>query len=522
MQSSKLIIEESLRPRIEALLPNNNDSNISTGLILAQLASDSSYWVMGLVPTPLKDESPNDDDEEEGEGNDEAKTKQTKSKKKGKNKSDELDEAWIAKHALEVGKMLTGGIHVAGVYIFDNSSTKRDDASICGVLEVIATNLPVHLQPTLLEDKAAISSWIGLRYDWKTSKCTAKVFSSHNNEELDYASGCTADIKYESFISKFQTLVCKYPINLEINLVRSKQTIEQQLKESISQTATHIMNSIPVVNGRAVLQNHSDLVSTLGVAATHDVDICSTWVTPAKRRVAQELPVVAQLRVNIQISGVAFALPKESLSFATQALKKDVVASLNCRIELLAKELLWKQDLLDTLQRSSETQPDEIFNLFQLSCSSELRYKDTMWMLPNRVLVPFSGPVCLCDYIFPYETKMDAIDRYSALLSLPTPDTPDDWLIVLESTTAAVGDLDQPALVSTPQKVLKRRHPHHEHHHEPHHDPPQHSAPHLERRTSVPKIEAGPHRSKLTAMFFPLLIVLCLYTAFLVYLGLSE
>jgi len=44
-------------------------------------------------------------------------------------------------------------------------------------------------------------------------------------------------------------------------------------------------------------------------------------ITPtAKRKMAHELPIVAQMRINIQISGVSFALPNESLVFATHVL----------------------------------------------------------------------------------------------------------------------------------------------------------------------------------------------------------
>jgi len=105
-QHRKLIIEESLRPRLEALLPNNNDLAVSTGLLLAQIGSDSSLWLLGLIPTPLKDESPNEEDEDGREGEDGDEGAKVKQAKKGKNKKakevEELDEAWITKHALEV------------------------------------------------------------------------------------------------------------------------------------------------------------------------------------------------------------------------------------------------------------------------------------------------------------------------------------------------------------------------------------------------------------------------------------
>merc|ERR1711993_173360 len=88
------------------------------GLIIGQFTMQKDFIIhLARTPDPVEDEA----EIESCQGNEKIPPKQEAKKIKKQqmlSSTDDINEKWISEHARQVNRMLPGGIHIIGIYIF--------------------------------------------------------------------------------------------------------------------------------------------------------------------------------------------------------------------------------------------------------------------------------------------------------------------------------------------------------------------------------------------------------------------
>jgi hypothetical protein len=104
---------------------------------------------------------------------------------------------------------------------------------------------------------------------------------------------------------------------------------------------------------------------------------------------------IGYVNVSGKIHGATSVTSRNTMNFAIAQLKKDIIASISNRYELLCEELIRKST--DTLEKKVLSQSEKLHLPYRYFSSSELTY---------------------CDYAFAEESAQDVKQRFSALLGI--------------------------------------------------------------------------------------------------------
>ncbi|XP_038063585.1 protein odr-4 homolog [Patiria miniata] len=357
------------------------------GLIVGHCTSQKDFAVC-LVPSP-KEEA------EDGETD-----KQTT--------LEGVSEHWIAEHARQVTRMLPGGLGVMGVFaLAPPDAMKSAQAKLRQVLFAVHKLLRKH---KLLEQGENSTDWTMLQICDTTRKLTCRTFDVSNPQ----STARPADWKFQSFLSRWPYLHCRIHVDITVPVQHQATDCGQyskQISAGLSPFVETIHDCLAIVNGQ--LRDPQDSLesaqtkrksgkktgSSGGASALkYSVELLAQNIKQCDNKV-QHSPCSARIQVHGVMESRSYVHNKATVQEAIQAVKEDVIRSLQARLELLSDEL--RQSSTEEEVKEVDTEPP---------CSIAT---------PKRVFATLPGThISVCDYAFRDETPQDSLDRLNELLNL--------------------------------------------------------------------------------------------------------
>lgn len=355
------------------------------GLIIGQMTMQKDYAVY-LARTPCEDEE---------------------------NKSDpiamdKVDEKWIATHSRQVLRMLTGGLHILGVFAYGPPDVMKN-AQVMLRKAVFAVH-KVELKEQYhgnTTDNDSINDRYVLQICSLTKKLTCRTFDVSDPK----CGGKPADFKSQSFSDKWSKLEMSMKIDTSFTVDKnaSSDNLEKQMQKGFVPVMENILNSLALINGTLRDPGESLVAASSasggggggkkkkGQQATvqqenFTVKLLCSPTHPTENMDTQKIDSIATMTLKGTIYGVAFVHNKASVKEAAQAIKQDFVRSLQARYELLCEDLLQSEESND---------------------------KRIIYEMPIRVFTPLpESSITLCDYLFPEEEIQYSVSRLHEFLDL--------------------------------------------------------------------------------------------------------
>uniref|UniRef100_H0VNM5 Protein odr-4 homolog n=1 Tax=Cavia porcellus TaxID=10141 RepID=H0VNM5_CAVPO len=319
-----------------------------SGLLIGQSSSQKDYVILA-TRTPPKEE-------------------QNENLKHPKTKLDSLDEEWATEHALQVSKMLPGGLLVLGVFIITTLELADDLQNALRRL-IYAVEKCMDRKRLWNFTEEEVSERVILHICSSTKKISCRTYDVRDPK----SSPRPADWKYQNRLStSWLSLECTVHIDIHIPLSTTSvsYTLEKITKKK-SKGHTQAPNHSFDVRVLTQLLLNSDHRST----AT--VQICSGSVN-----LKGDVKCRAYIHSN-----------KPKVKDAVQAMKRDILNTVADRCEILFDDL--------HLNEVPEKQDSE----------------KEFHILPHRVFVPIPGStVMLCDYKFGDESAEEIKDHFIEML----------------------------------------------------------------------------------------------------------
>ncbi|XP_022111460.1 protein odr-4 homolog isoform X2 [Acanthaster planci] len=361
------------------------------GLVVGHCTSQKDFAVC-LVPSPKE------------EIEDEETNKQTM--------LDGVSEHWIAEHARQVTRMLPGGLGVTGVFALAPPEMMRSaQAKLRQVLFAVHKLLRKH---RLLEEGEVTTEWAMLQICATSRKLTCRTFDVSNPQ----STAKPADWKFQSFLSRWPYLHCRIHVDITVPVRHQAADCGQyskQISAGLSPFVETIHNSLALVNGQ--LRDPQDSLEAAQTkrksgkkssgaggpsALKYSVELLAQNIKHCDNKV-QHSPCSARIQVHGVMESRSYVHNKATVEEAIQAVKEDVIRSLQARLELLSDEL--RQSSTEEEVKEVDTEPP---------CSIAT---------PKRVFANLPGThISVCDYAFRDETAQDSLDRLNELLNLQVTD----------------------------------------------------------------------------------------------------
>eukprot|EP01112_Ceratiomyxa_fruticulosa_P009476 TRINITY_DN2466_c0_g3_i1.p1 TRINITY_DN2466_c0_g3~~TRINITY_DN2466_c0_g3_i1.p1 ORF type:complete len:455 (+),score=86.70 TRINITY_DN2466_c0_g3_i1:75-1439(+) len=296
-----------------------------------------------------------------------------------------IDVYWFVEHAEQVSRMLVGGVSLVGLYLICKeekwewclSNTKNYFSRL--------KNLSPHISDFIL-----------------ILACpdTKKVYHAKITPDKPVEKINLQPIKQYNVLSDLISFECSIAVDFVFpiqGLTRSRFSEKQfnarkVIDENFDSVVNPFFSKLIEVDGKIV--NHTDSISFLDTQNIHTVDF---YISSDS-----SLSNYSEKEVLFKSSGFtrsrAFLGKNSIFSDVFNALKRDMIFSFKARIDVLCEEL-------------DRTKKPNLFRNYDALSSRQIIE------LPKRVFLPFTGPLCLCDYVFPNENARDIVSRSSELFS---------------------------------------------------------------------------------------------------------
>lgn len=368
-----LSIDDTLLGHHEKL---QRTKSFETGLLLAQAGAKADTLVR-FVPTP---------EQEEGV------------------KAVVVDPDWMLEHAVQVSRMLPGGVVVLGCYVFaSNAKLAPQEAKLQQVLHAIAKRLP----PSVSEPHAVL-----LLLPSDAKKVVCKSCAAAPPVRLQ-----PLDLKTSPKPPELVCFACDWQVDLTLWLhpaaASASASHVAQLAEQLGAIEAELSSALATVDG--ALPSEGMLTTAPGASGSltnpHRVHFFTTSPTTALR---PQAGAAAAVRLVGVVHGRAFVLARSEVSSALAELRRDVSGALRARIPLLLEQLADEDE-------DEEDDEDEGGGAHDGASSKgsagrfDLDARATH-ALPRRAHVPVSTNLSLCDYLGAHEDASDVAERVQALL----------------------------------------------------------------------------------------------------------
>ncbi|XP_051554145.1 protein odr-4 homolog isoform X2 [Myxocyprinus asiaticus] len=293
--------------------------------------------------------------------------------------------------------MLPGGLCVLGLFLVTPPELSKDAQNTLKRL-IFAVDKYItkgRLWDLLEED---VTDLVTLHICSKTKKAVCRTFDVKDPK----SSAKPADWKYQTGVSSsWAMLTCSVELNLQIPVTESSSdNTDKCMKDGLRRWAKQIEAGHCLINGRQA-SGDSDLIS----GQKKNTKITQHQTLPARILVSHEQPeedqrssaVVQKCCGSVSVRGVVHCRAyihnnKPKARHAAQAIKRDIINTVSCRMEMFLEDLL--------INEGSHKGP----------CS---------WpqALPRRVFSPVPGSgLSVCDYMFPDESTADVAERLKEML----------------------------------------------------------------------------------------------------------
>ncbi|KAL3692280.1 hypothetical protein R1sor_005931 [Riccia sorocarpa] len=441
--------ESQLEAQVDSIF--RSGAAVQVGLLVGKSGTGSSRdLVFSLVPTPPKD----GEDAALLASFDPQGSRDTGARKgnKGKPASDgvpvEIGTDWVAEHARQVSRMLLGGIHVVGIYLFSSEGSFKSSLAVLwkAVTAVAAVTSTAKAGGDASEYLLLHISSSPRRFSCRSCPGNAP-FSATALRPCEWKTG--------KLLDNLQEFTCTYSVDIRYPIIvdqpeKKLESLRKYLYSSVSAEATRLENAQAIVDGKLVKPDN-----VLGSGSVvHEVE----FIQPMDGRTT-----TGSLRNGMKTEGSvffrgdlharAYAVVREPVSRAVADLKGDIVASLRSRLELLVDEAEEAEEDARAQNENADVpsvQPPQTLLSTQLS----IDVSEHSFAMPRRVLVPWLERIMICDYMLPDESLQDVQERCIDLLGL---EQPADTSSFLEPEIGgSVPEIVQPAPAPTPAPQTPR------------------------------------------------------------------
>lgn len=388
---------------------------VQVGLAIGKLGGSRSNRdsVFALIPTPKNDGV---DPASVTSENLESKSARADKRKvsKGKPMTDSssliIDIDWVGEHAHQVSKMLVGGLHVMGIYVWCGESTfKNSTLVLWQAVKTIARAVPVYENGEADERIVVHISYSPKR--WSCRSCSL----DGNFTSMSFR---PCDLKMTKLLSTLQTFTSIYNFEIRLPLlqddVQKANDMKKILLKAISLLSERLKSAKALLDGSLITKDKGSVAE-----GPHEIDILLPFADVISMQAGSCEEVVGLVTFSGTIFAQAHSFPREPLLQTVEDLKQDIIASLKSRLDILSDEA--EQASISLIPEDSNASEES--SLLKpghplISCNWS---EPCSFVFPRRVLVPWLDGIFICDYLQPTETFQDLDERCKELLSMEIP-----------------------------------------------------------------------------------------------------
>ena len=368
MASRACVLEEAaITETHERLL--NTRAPPSTGLLLGKLEVGSRDVVLALVPTPAKEE----DDDDAGGGPGPGRDASSSSAAAASASALEIDEDWIVEHATQATRMLPGGIHVVGVYVFasDVAMKRASSAALRAAIEVGLAERALDVYappPPASSSSSSSSSSVLTRHQASPERLVVHLSADARGKVVVKRCALAdpgGDLRHvEHRLGKVAASLIRidatYDVRCELELEREggkTKTMRDAAGAAIEREATRVMASRVLLDG-TFARPEEDVVGVVG-ADVRAAPVRAELLCPPRASSSSSAAAAASgggrgggVTLRGTITSRCYAYGRESIARACEDVKGDVVNSLRSRLGVLC-------DLADSADDAAAAAADE-------------------------------------------------------------------------------------------------------------------------------------------------------------------
>ncbi|KAL2621761.1 hypothetical protein R1flu_001966 [Riccia fluitans] len=405
--------ESQLEAQVDSIF--RSGAPVQVGILVGKLGTGSSRdLVFALVPTP-----PKDGEEAATLGpSDPQGSRDTGARKgnKGKPASDgvpvQIATDWVAEHARQVSRMLLGGLHVVGIYLFSSEGSFR--SSLAVLWKAVTAVAAVILSGN---DGVDSSEYLLLHISSSPRRLSCRSCPGNAPYSATILRPC--EWKTGKLLDNLQEFACTYSVDIRYPVIvdqpdRKLESLRKYLYSSVAAEAKRLETAQAIVDGKLVKPD--DMLGSGNVV--HAVE----FIQPidggaATGSIRHGRKMKGRVFFKGDLHARAYAVVREPLSRAVADLKGDIVSSLRSRLELLVDEAEEAEEDARAQDKDADVPnvpPPETLLSTQLS----MDVKEHSVAMPRRVLVPWLEGTMICDYMLPDESLEDVQERCMDLLGL--------------------------------------------------------------------------------------------------------
>ncbi|KAL5722621.1 hypothetical protein ACHQM5_006123 [Ranunculus cassubicifolius] len=399
MVKSILIDEPQFKSTEDRLHNSSLQSDI--GLIIGKINPNlDRAFIFDLIPTPSNDNG-------QPPSSLSSITKSSKSKSKSQSESLLLDTDWISEHANQVSQMLLGGVNVIGIYIWSpESSFSSSNASIFQVIKGVADATPA---------RGTSNDYIIVHFCYSPRKLVVRSCVPGSSSLR------ICEFKLGRVLSSLRRFKCLYNFEMQLPITKGGGSFRDVVNNAITRHGKELNGAKALVDGDIVFDDRLESVEGL-----HNVEMLLPVMRDCVGETKDEVIGVVVFRGFV--CSYAYLNPKESVEQAISDIKRDIIMSLQSRLNIMCDEV---EEDVGSGENTEEVSGERSITQIEL----QLLKKPTRLAFPRRVLVPWIGDVFICDYLQPSDTFGVVQDHCKELLSW---EVPADSSLILEPEKEAI------------------------------------------------------------------------------------
>lgn len=387
---------------------------VQVGLAIGKLGGSKANrdYLFALIPTPqnegLEPAALVSENAEPKPGRSDKK-KSSKGKSVADSSSLMIDVEWVGEHARQVSRMLVGGLHVIGIYVWASENAVRNSTLILWqVVKAVAKAAPVYAN--VEEDERIL---VHISYSPRRWSCRTCNLDS-NFTSMSFR---PCDLKLTKLLSTLQTFRSTYNFDVRLALfqedIRKANNMKKILMKAISLLADQLKSVKALLDGTLITE---ETISVPG--GPHEIELLLPFADVKSLEADSSEEVVGLVAFSGTVFAQAYNFPRDPLLQAVEDLKADIITSLKSRLEILSEDVeeapasIVSEDT-NSNENSSVLEQDPLF-----SCNWS---EPCSFVFPRRVLVPWLDGIFICDYLQSKETFQDLFERCEELMSMKSP-----------------------------------------------------------------------------------------------------
>ncbi|XP_074372735.1 LOW QUALITY PROTEIN: uncharacterized protein LOC141713287 [Apium graveolens] len=320
-----------------------------------------------------------------------------------------IDADWVSEHARQVSRMLLGGMKVAGIYIWTSEiSFKNSTLVLCQTVKGVAE--ASHFMATNLDESLLI------HISYSPRRWTCRNFSVASNITSSSLRPC--DFKMGKALASLQTFRCTYTFDMRLPIFyenrSSIKSLAAILRHGIANQVQELKATKALIDGKLVID-----VEQCASEGLHDVEFLVPFMQNTALEACSQEEVVGVLTFRGSVCSFAYINSKEPVSQALTDIKRDILTSLQSRLDIICDEE--DSESYHIASGGAESRNEISTTKLGPKLDPEFLSQQCNIAFPRRVFVPWLADTYICDYIQPSETLEVLKDHFVELMSMEAP-----------------------------------------------------------------------------------------------------